>query len=540
MKLADGSYEALGAAAVTYSTADTAAPVHAGTYTATGTYPGTGDYQPANGTAAVVIGLATPSVTWANPADITYGTALSPTQLNAAASVAGSFAYAPASGAVLDAGSGQTLSTTFTPTDAADYTTATRSVTINVGLEPLTVAAAGGSIYYGQAIPTAAGTLSGVVNGDGITASFANAATAASPAGAYDVTAALADPNHRLSNYSVTNAKGTLTINAAPTAVTVTSSEASSTYGDAVTFTAAVAVTAVNDAAVPTGSVQFYVDGGAFGVPVAVGADGKATSGSVATLTAANHTVTAAYTSADGDFAGSDDKASPLTQAVARADQTITFGPLADKTYGDADFAVTAAGGGSGNPVTFSVVAGAGYASVSGGTVHILGATPTGQVVTVRAAQAGNSNYNDATVVDQPFRIAQASSTTTVTGYSGTYDGNSHGAASDGVTGAGGLTATPALAYYLASDTAHASPLAGAPSDAGSYTVTATYAGDANHTGSSASGAITIAQATPSVAVTDAGGDYRGSAYDATGASVTGVASEGPPAVFGSPALSYT
>ena len=44
----------------------------------------------------------------------------------------GTFVYTPAAGTVLDAGAAQTLSVTFTPTDAANYTTATTTVTINV------------------------------------------------------------------------------------------------------------------------------------------------------------------------------------------------------------------------------------------------------------------------------------------------------------------------------------------------------------------------------------------------------------------------
>jgi len=75
---------------------------------------------------------ATTAITWANPADIVYGTALGPTQLNATANVPGAFAYTPPAGTVLPVGNGQTLSVAFTPTDAKDYTTATKSVQINV------------------------------------------------------------------------------------------------------------------------------------------------------------------------------------------------------------------------------------------------------------------------------------------------------------------------------------------------------------------------------------------------------------------------
>ena len=73
----------------------------------------------------------TPIITWNNPADITSGTALSKTQLNAAASVPGIFTYNPVAGTVLSAGA-HTLHVDFTPTDTVKYNTATKDVTINV------------------------------------------------------------------------------------------------------------------------------------------------------------------------------------------------------------------------------------------------------------------------------------------------------------------------------------------------------------------------------------------------------------------------
>src|SRR6201982_2548745 len=68
----------------------------------------------------IIVLKATPVITWATPADITYGTALGVTQLNATANVPGSFVYNPLAGGVLNAGAAQTLSVTFTPTDAAN------------------------------------------------------------------------------------------------------------------------------------------------------------------------------------------------------------------------------------------------------------------------------------------------------------------------------------------------------------------------------------------------------------------------------------
>ena len=74
---------------------------------------------------------ATPTLTWPQPAAITYGTALSSTQLDATADVPGTFAYTPPAGTVLDAGA-QTLSVTFTPNDSTKYTTATATRTLTV------------------------------------------------------------------------------------------------------------------------------------------------------------------------------------------------------------------------------------------------------------------------------------------------------------------------------------------------------------------------------------------------------------------------
>jgi hypothetical protein len=89
------------------------------------------DYNPTMATAALMVNKATPTITWANPASITYGTSLSGTQLNATASVPGNFVYSPVAGTILGAGT-QTLSAIFTPTDGADYSAATATATIAV------------------------------------------------------------------------------------------------------------------------------------------------------------------------------------------------------------------------------------------------------------------------------------------------------------------------------------------------------------------------------------------------------------------------
>jgi alpha-tubulin suppressor-like RCC1 family protein len=107
-------------------------PSGAGSYRAFATVADGGYSGSGSATDTLVVAKATPGLTWADPAAITFGTALSATQLNAAANVAGTFAYTPPAGTVLGAGAGQSLSVTFTPTDTVNYATATKTVTIDV------------------------------------------------------------------------------------------------------------------------------------------------------------------------------------------------------------------------------------------------------------------------------------------------------------------------------------------------------------------------------------------------------------------------
>src|SRR5438128_1801947 len=111
------------------------------------------NYTTASKTVSINVLKATPTITWTTPADIVYGTALSNTQLNATASVPGTLVYTPAAGAVLNAGAAQTLSVAFTPTDSANYTTATKTVSVNVlKATPVLTWATPADIVYGIAL----------------------------------------------------------------------------------------------------------------------------------------------------------------------------------------------------------------------------------------------------------------------------------------------------------------------------------------------------------------------------------------------------
>ena len=73
--------------------------------TATFTPTDSTNYTTATKSVNINVAQATPTITWSNPANITYGTALGNTQLDATGSVPGTFKYTPAAGTVLGVGS---------------------------------------------------------------------------------------------------------------------------------------------------------------------------------------------------------------------------------------------------------------------------------------------------------------------------------------------------------------------------------------------------------------------------------------------------
>jgi len=93
------------------------------------------NHNPASKDVTINVLKATPAITWNNPADIIAGTKLSNIELSASTSVPGSFVYNKQLGDILDIGT-HTLHVDFTPTDAANYTTASQDITINVLEQP--------------------------------------------------------------------------------------------------------------------------------------------------------------------------------------------------------------------------------------------------------------------------------------------------------------------------------------------------------------------------------------------------------------------
>jgi hypothetical protein len=117
--ISDTNYSGTATGTFAWTTSSTMPSAGTALYGVTFTPTDTANYTVVSNSVSVTVSKATPAITWATPAAITHGAALSSTQLNATANVAGSFAYIPAAGAILSAGT-NTFLVTFTPTDATN------------------------------------------------------------------------------------------------------------------------------------------------------------------------------------------------------------------------------------------------------------------------------------------------------------------------------------------------------------------------------------------------------------------------------------
>ncbi len=202
-----------------------------------------------NGTLDIL--QAAPVITWPAPSAITYGTLLSATQLDATASVAGKFIYTPASGAKLAAGK-QTLSVSFTPTNATDYKTVEHSVDLIVNKRTLTVTALDASVPFDKPLPAfkykvtgfAPGETSLVLRGDPVEVTPAKQG---SPVGDYRID--ISQGTLTAANYAFEFKFGTLTITPAGPTATPKFSLPTGTYSLPIELT-------VSDAT--TGAVMYY------------------------------------------------------------------------------------------------------------------------------------------------------------------------------------------------------------------------------------------------------------------------------------------
>lgn len=140
-------------------------PAGTATLLATFTPTNTTSYKVATASVSLTVNQVSPTVTWSTPAILTYGIELSTTQLNASASVAGTFVYSPAAGTLPGVGTDM-LTAVFTPTDSTDYRSVTTSTTLNVSQATPTISwPTPATITYGTALSAAQLNASAIVPG---------------------------------------------------------------------------------------------------------------------------------------------------------------------------------------------------------------------------------------------------------------------------------------------------------------------------------------------------------------------------------------
>lgn len=173
-----------------------------------------------------------------------------------------------------------------------------------------------------------------------------------------------------------------------------------------------------------------------------------------------------------------------ITQTIALREallnQTITFGALSAKTYGDADFDLSASAS-SGLTVAFGATGACSMADAD--TVHLTGSGSC----TITASQTGNGTYSAATPVQQSFSIAQKA--ITITGI--TVDNKEY----DGTTAAT-IAGSAALSGVINSDdvTLGGSPVATFTSEDVANTIPVTVTGYT--LGGAAAGSYSLSQPT--------------------------------------------
>jgi sugar lactone lactonase YvrE len=392
---------------------------------------------------------STPTITWSAPAAITYGTALSGIQLDATASVPGTFSYSPAAGTVLDAGV-QTLTVTFTPNDAAGYSTATASVplTVNQATQIIAFTPPSSVAYGGSPIVLSATASSGLSVSLSISsgpATLSGNVLTVTGVGTIHLTATQSgNADYQASapvSASIVVTKGTPSITwpaPAPivygTALSATQLDATSSVAGTYVYTPAggrvlaagtqtlsVTFTPSNtaDYVKVTATVQLVVQQATTNItwsnPAAI-TYGKALS-STQLNAKASASGTYVYTPSSGtvlnvgtymlsviftptnttDYTTA---AASVPLAVNQATQTISFTrPASPISHTSSPITLNATTT-SGLPITFTVQSGP--ATVSGNTLTLTGGTGTVMIV---ASQPGNSNYLPATPISRSITV---------------------------------------------------------------------------------------------------------------------------------------
>ena len=199
---------------------------------------------------------------------------------------------------------------------------------------PLTVTADPQTKVYGASDPalTYKVTSGSLVNGDSFTGALTR--QPGESVGTYAIQQGTLTAG---SNYNLSYVGASLTITKANTTTVVASSPNPSAYAQSVTFTATVSAVAPGSGT-PTGTVTFKDGSTVLGTGTLSG--GVATF-STSTLAVGSHSITATYTSGDGNFNASPASAA-ITQTVKKADTTtLTSSVNPSKTGQNVTFTAT-------------------------------------------------------------------------------------------------------------------------------------------------------------------------------------------------------
>jgi autotransporter-associated beta strand protein/predicted outer membrane repeat protein len=504
-------------------------PAPAGSKTITANYAGSTDFAASSANAALQVATAATTTTLtANPTTSVYGQGVAFTavvsvsegiQLNGALAFRNGAVDLPGCGAVpVVSGSAQctttslpvgaqTIAATFASSDGNTAgSSATTGVTVAKAATTTTLSATspitlGNPVTVNAAVSVnapGAGTLTGTIAiGDGdsaagdhctITLPATSCTLTPSAAGSKTLTATYTPDTAAGASFSGSSATTSLVVNPAQPGTNLISSVNPSVFGQSITFTAT--VTPASGGVVPTGSVTFN-DGGTSlcaAVALVAGSGNAAATCVTSTLSVAGHTISVRY---PGD-ANNQASTATLNQVVNKADQTLTFPAQTTPSRvfaTNATFAIaplaTSAEPNSGQPIVYTSATAA-VCSVSGTTVTML-ATGT---CTIAANQAGDGNYNAAAEVRQSIEITSAASAITLAASTTTPavdDPVTLTATVNGQAPTGTVTITDGstvlcdrIALTANGDTATASCTTSFAT-AGSRTLTANYAGDANN-----------------------------------------------------------
>jgi Bacterial Ig-like domain (group 3)/MBG domain (YGX type) len=218
----------------------------------------------------------------------------------------------------------------------------------------------------------------------------------------------------------------TLTVTGAGTVVVTANQAAGTGYSAATAVTASIVVSKVSQtiAFTPLSPVTYGASpitlsatGGASGNAVTFSITSGSSFGSLSgtnnstlTITGAGTITIAANQAGNANYAAATQVTTSVV--VANLSQTITFSPSSPVTFGVAPITLSATGGASGNAVTFSIISGGSFGSLSGAHNSMLTITGAG-TITITANQAGNTNYAAATQVTASIVVANLSQTIT-------------------------------------------------------------------------------------------------------------------------------